>query len=120
MIFPVVGEQCPDHPGVLVGERHGGHVLVPAPKECIHLGPRRRGLPTMPVDHRARPMDEQRAQIGVSPFTDAEQLDSSTGGMLSRGQSEQVANCRPFLKAVASPVAATRALAVRGPCLGWR
>ena len=66
-------QQRPNDPGVLVGQRHRGHVFV-APRDdrtnpAAGIGPL-----AYAVDDRPRAMDQQRSQVGIASLAHAEQV----------------------------------------------
>ena len=63
--FPVVGQQRPDNSGILVGQCDRCHILV-APRQQMVQPPLRIELALRVPNHRSCPMDQQRAQIGVT------------------------------------------------------
>lgn len=86
-VVPVMRQKRPDCAHVLVRQRHCRDVLV-APGQKV-LQPRvgfwfAFGHP----DHRPGTVNQQRAQIGVTPFADALQRRFASGRMLSRHNAE--------------------------------
>ena len=75
-------------------------------------------MPGRKAKYRAGTVNEQGAQIDIPAFTDAVQAGLPARGMLPRPNPSHAANWRPCWNALASPMVATRALAVIGPIPG--
>ncbi len=82
-VRPIVRQQRPDRPGILVGQSNRRHVLVAS---CQQLAQPRIGLrlSLCHPDDGPGPVDQQRAQIRVAALADAQQRRLAAGGMLLR------------------------------------
>ena len=80
-----MGHQRPHNARVLVGQRHRSHVLVAPRKDASDptAGVRLCSL-ALPVNHRTCTVDQQGAQVGVTPFADPQQVLLTPTGMLAR------------------------------------
>ena len=82
------GEQLPQHPGVFVGQRDGGHIGTAFAPQA--QGPLTAGVivASRHVKHRTAAMNQQRAQVAVALFGDRQQHLLAAGGVLARHQAE--------------------------------
>lgn len=90
-VVPVVAPSTPGDAGEAVGQGDGGKVVATASLEL--QSPRVEGtgwlLATLRGDEpRAGTVNEQLAQVGISPFADATESTCRSAGVLTRGQAE--------------------------------
>ncbi len=78
----VVGEQCPYDAGILVSERHGGHVIVASLHYSCQPTVGLVGLALSYPEHRSSSVDQQGAQIAVAAFTYTQQGLLAAAGIL--------------------------------------
>src|SRR5271165_6886393 len=75
-------------------------------------------LLTLYGQRRASALNEHLAQIFAAPLGDADKLRFPAGRDLPRREPSQAARSRPRANVAASPMAAERAVALRGPTPG--
>ena len=67
----VARQQCPYNSGILVGQRHCSNVLMPSIDQLVE--PAGCWLIFGKPDHRPRPVNQKRAQIGIAALADSQQ-----------------------------------------------
>jgi len=118
LIGAAMREQCPHDARVLVRQGHRCHVLVAPTNQLCEPSWRIPRLALCHTHNGAGTMNQQRSQVRIAPLADAS---SSVLPPLEccRGTNpSQAASWRAFLKLFASPIVATKALAVSGPMPG--
>src|SRR5450759_194395 len=82
LIVPFVLEQRPDDTGILVGESYRDDVRVAPPDQSRKPALCITDFTLGHANHRSCAVNEQRAQIGVTAFTDAQQRGLAPSGVL--------------------------------------
>src|ERR1035438_931088 len=75
-----LGKHCPSHPCQLVGQGHGDDVVMCSRRELCQPNPQTGRLLFSKLQDRSCALDKESSQVGVSAFTDAEQLLLASGG----------------------------------------
>ena len=83
----------PDSAGILVSERHGGHVMVAPPYQPSQPTVSVLLLAVSNPDHCSSAVDQQGVQIAVAAFADLQQYLLTAAGMLAWHQSQPLTVC---------------------------
>ena len=89
VVVPAPAQQRPCNACVFVGQRHCRDVSVAPPADANHPAAARVALSGRHPQGRARPVDEQRSQVGIAPFADAQQPLLATAAHLARRQPKE-------------------------------
>ena len=81
-------QQGPHDPGILVGQRDRRHIQVAPLEQPAQPVVGLVRLALGGVDHRARPVNQQRAQVGVATLAHAQQRGLAAARMLARHQAQ--------------------------------
>ena len=91
-------QQRPHNAGILVRQRHRGHVLVPPADKSLEPTVSRIESALCSADDGPSAVDQQHPQITIAPLADPEEGLPSAAGMLPRYQTEPSRQLPPVLE----------------------
>jgi hypothetical protein len=118
LIGLVTRQQRPDNTSILVRDRDRRAVVAAALDQLPYPVAAPVRFEAHPAHRCPRAMDKACAPIAIAPFAHTQQARLTSVESWRGTRSSQVANGRPFLNALASLTAATKAVAVKGPLPG--
>ena len=86
-----MGQQRPNDACIFVSQRDSRHILVSPIDNAVDPTAGIRFL-RCSVNHRAHPMNQQSSEIGITPFTDSQQILFAATGVLFGHQSQPGCN----------------------------